>query len=309
MASWQARLFRIALRTFVKRRLAKSYASRAAYIAAMRRSFESGESRNSVVGPDIRIVPIDAGGVRGEWVMRRDIDYGARALLYVHGGGMVAMSAAGYRPIASALARRLGVPVFSVDYRLAPEHPFPAALDDTIAAYDALRRRIPASGIIIAGDSAGGNLALAAVLALRERLGVPQPVAGIVAISPWTDLTSSGASIVVNARTDDTLVNPPDHLRHATAYAPASRFCEPLVSPLFGDYTGGPPMLVFASTSEMLLDDARALVARVRTQGAIATLVQEPSLPHAWPIYAFLPESRKAYRTIVDFMQRCWTAT
>lgn len=307
MASPQTRLLRFALRAVVKRTLEKRYATQGAYIAAMRATFERGESRSRAVAPDTRIVAIEEGDVRGEWVMRRDVGYGKRALLYVHGGGFVAMSAAGYRPIASALARRLGVPVFSVDYRLAPEHPFPAALDDTIAAYLALRARIPAEGIVIAGDSAGGNLALATVLALRERLGIPRPVAGIVAISPWTDLLATGASISVNARSDDTLPRVAPHLDHARAYAPQARFREPLISPLYGSYRDGPPMLVFASRTETLLDDARALVARVRSQGGIATLVTEDGLPHAWPIYPFLPEAKATYRTIADFAKRCWS--
>lgn len=308
MPSLQARLWGVALRLVVKRRLARPHDTLADYVATMRAAFEMGESRYARVPPGIRIVPVAEGAVRGEWVMRDDVAYGERALLYVHGGGMVAMSPLGYRSITIPLARKLGVPIFAVDYRRAPEHPFPAALEDTLAAYHALRARIPSDGLIIAGDSAGGNLALATLLALRERLGVARPVAGLVAISPWTDLAATGASIVANADRDDTLALVRDELLVANAYAPQARWREPLVSPLYGDYEGAPPLLVFASTSEMLLDDARALVARVRAQGGIATLVQEAGLPHAWPVYPFLPESAAALRTIADFARRSWSA-
>lgn len=304
--SWQARLWRIALRLFVKRELASHHATLASHVARTRAAFERGQWRYREIPADIRIIPIDQAGVRGEWVLRDDVRYGERALLYVHGGAMVASRPLGYRSITIALARRLGVPVFAVDYRHAPEHPYPAALDDTLAAYHALRTRVPAAGLVIAGDSAGGNLALAALLCLRERLGTPRPVAGIVALSPWTDLASSGASIVANRYRDDTLALVPDDVAVAHAYAPPSRWREPFVSPLYGDYAGTPPLLVFASTTEMLLDDARALVARVRSQGGIATLVQGPGLPHAWPIYPFLPEARDAERTIANFITRCW---
>ena len=308
MPSLQARLLGLALRVVVKRKLAMRHESLEAYVATMRAAFERYESTYATVPADITIVPVDDGGIRGEWVMRAGVGYGERAILYAHGGGMVAKTALGYRSITIPLARRLGVPVFCVDYRLAPEHPFPAALEDLVAAYGALRARIPAKGIVIAGDSAGGNLALATVLALRERRGDARPVAGIVALSPWTDLAATGASIVTNKDRDDTLALVAEDLLIARAYAPQHRWLEPLVSPLYGDYRGAPPLLVFASTSEMLLDDARALVARVRAQGGIATLVQEPGLPHAWPIYPFLPESATALRTIVEFARRSWEA-
>ncbi|GAC1302944.1 MAG: alpha/beta hydrolase [Vulcanimicrobiaceae bacterium] len=308
MPSWQARMWRIALRLLVKRGLAARQDTPAAHVAATRAAFERGEARYRRVPPDIRIVPIDQDGVRGEWVVRDDVGYGDRALLYVHGGGMVAARPLGYRSITIPLARRLGVPVFAVDYRRAPEHTYPAALDDTLAAYAALRLRIPAAGLLLAGDSAGGNLALATLLALRERGGDPRPVAGVIALSPWTDLASTGASIAANAASDDTLARVRDDVSIGHAYAPPWRWLEPLVSPLYGDYAGAPPLLIFASTNEMLLDDARALVARVRGQGGIATLVQEPGLPHAWPIYPFLPEARAAHRTIAEFAKRCWAA-
>lgn len=306
MASLQATLFRGALRVLVRRQLAENRHDLGAFVEATRRAFELG-ALAPIRPRDIRIVPVDSGKVRGEWLIRRDVTIDARAMLYVHGGGMVACHPPQYRTITTALARCLGIPVFAVDYRLAPEHPYPAALDDTLAAYDAMRARIPANGIIIAGDSAGGNLALAALLALRARDATPRPVAGIVAISPWTDLAGSGASVSRNEKSDDILVAPRfPGVSLAHAYAPEATWGDPLVSPVFGSYTGGPPLLAFASASEMLLDDARALVARVRAQGGVATLIQQAGLPHAWPIFPLLPEAHAAYRTITDFTNRCF---
>lgn len=306
MPSLQSRSWRIVLRLAVKWPIARADASLDAYLAALRTAFERDERRPRKIPPGIRIVPIDTDGVRGEWIMREELDYGERAVLYVHGGGMVAKSARAYRSITIPLARELGVPIFALDYAHAPENPYPAALEQTVAAYDALRLRIPARGILIVGDSAGGNLALATLLAVRERRGEQRPVAGIVALSPWTDLLSTGASIVANAASDETLSPGSEKFAHADLYAPRARLSEPLVSPLYGDYTDGPPLLVFASSSEILLDDARALVARVRAQGGIATFVAGEKLPHAWPIYDFLPEARIARTTIVAFARRAW---
>ncbi len=305
MASLAATFVRGILRVLVRRQLSENRHDLGAFVTATRRAFELGAI--APIRPhDMRIVPINA-GVRGEWLIRSDVVVGDRAMLYVHGGGMVACHPPQYRTITTALARELAIPVFAVDYRLAPEHPYPAALNDTIAAYDALRLRIPGKGIIIAGDSAGGNLALAALLAVRARDAVARPVAGIVTISPWTDLAGTGASIVANEKSDDILVAPKfPGVTLAHAYAPEATWSDPLVSPVFGSYAGGPPLLAFASASEMLLDDARALVARIRAQGGIATLVQEAGLPHAWPIFPLLPEARAAHRTIADFAARCF---
>jgi len=233
--SLQARILRPILRAVIRRDLKANSHSLDAYVAAVRRGFELG-ARRVPTARDIDIVPIDTGDVRGEWLIRRDVAVCDRAILYIHGGGMVACRPPQYRTLTFPLARRTGVPVFSLDYRLAPEHPYPAALDDALAAYAALRRRIPAAGIVLAGDSAGGNLALATLLALRERHGVARPVAGVIAISPWTDLLGTGASIVANEHTEDLIVRPTTPgVTNAFAYAPEALWRDPLVSPLYGD--------------------------------------------------------------------------
>jgi monoterpene epsilon-lactone hydrolase len=305
MASLQARALGVVLRLVVKRHLLRHRANNDDLIAAMRRSFEAGAARQAHVPQDIRIVPIDQAGVRGEWVMRRDGAIGKRALLYVHGGGMVACRPLGYRTISIPLARATGAPVFVVDYRRAPEHRFPAALCDVVAAYDAMRLRLPASGIALAGDSAGGNLALATLLKLRER-GHSRPVAATIALSPWTDLEGTGASLRRNARRDVLLVGPSEGAQLSLAYADAAQLRDPLVSPLYGDYSGGPPLLVFASSSEMLLDDALRLARSTRAQGVATTLVVTDGMPHVWPIFPMLPEARDAVATMATFLEEIW---
>jgi monoterpene epsilon-lactone hydrolase len=306
MASLQSLALRALLRLTVKPQLARHANDLDDLVATWRRLVERNESVPRPIPNDVRVVPVDEGGVRGEWVLRRGDEPRARAILYVHGGATVTCRPHGYRAITVPLARATATPVFVVDYRHAPEAPFPAALDDVVAAYDALRARIPASAVVVVGDSAGGNLALASLLALRARDGAPRPYAGVVALSPWTDLTDASPSVRTNADSDDLLI-PPRGARIADAYAPRERQHEPLVSPVYGDYAGGPPMLVFASTIELLRDDARRLVDRARAQGAHATLVLEPEMPHVWPLFP-IPEARATLATIADFCARAWRA-
>jgi acetyl esterase/lipase len=303
--SLRARLLRLFFRIAIRREMAAHGATEAEYVATARRVFEMGAARNLRVPRDMRIVPVDDGGVRGEWVLERDATSVERAILYAHGGAYVACRPLGYRTFAAELARRTHAAVFVLDYRRAPETRYPGALDDALAAYDALRRRLEPDAIALAGDSAGGNLALATLLALRRR-GLARPVAAVVTFSPWTDLTGSGASNVTNAASDDLLAA--TAADPARIYAGDARLDDPLVSPLFGDYAGAPPLLVFASTIEVLRDDAVRLVERATAAGTDATLVLEPGMPHVWPVFTpFLPEAGPALARTAAFLDRCWT--
>jgi acetyl esterase/lipase len=268
---------------------------------------ELGASRNRRVPRDVRVEAVET-PVRGEWIRAYGALNPGRSILYVHGGGYVACRPITHRTLTIALARACGAPLFAVDYRLAPEAPYPAALEDALLAYDMLRARgARPADILIGGDSAGGGLALATVLALRERDGADRPVAGLVAFSPWTDLLATGASLATNARSDDMLVGAGvgPMARH---YAAPDQLRHPFVSPLYGDYKGFPPMLIFASTSEVLRDDAVRLAGRARSQGAEVTLQLEAAMPHVWPIFDALPEARRSIAQAAEFAQRCWSA-
>lgn len=306
MASWQAKILRGVLRLTVKRPLAKRSHSLAEAVATARRVFESGDARNLRVPRGVRVVAVDAGAVRGEWVIA-GAEPRERAILYAHGGGFVACTPLTYRAFAIALARASGAPVFIVDYRRAPEHPFPAALDDVLAAYDALRERVPAEGIALIGDSAGGGLALSAALALRAREpGGIVPLAAVVAYSPWTDLLCTGASNTLNAKSEDMLVSV-GMPAIANAYADLVQRRTALASPLYGEFSGFPPTRLYASRSEALRDDAVRFADRARTQDVPVELVLADDMPHAWPLFArFLPEARRAVADTAAFLQRVW---
>ncbi len=246
--------------------------------------------------------------IRGEWLLPagepRD-----RAILYLHGGAYVAGSAALDRALAASLARACGVPTFSPNYRLAPEHRFPAAIDDAVAAFDFMRERLPASGIAIVGSSAGGGLALAVAQLLRDRDGTGTALpAAVVAYSPWTDLFLTGTSVLASAKADTTLTS---HALAAcaAAYAGIVDRRDPRASPHYGSPLGLPPVLLAASEDELLRDDAVRFADRVRAAGGHIELELRPGLPHAWPVFASLPESRRTVGRTSRFLQNVWENT
>lgn len=241
-------------------------------------------------------------GVPIEWVM--NTQQPARCvLLYFHGGVYVLGAPRAYRQIIARLAEWAQARIAAVDYRLAPEHPFPAATDDALAAYRGLLERgIAASDIVLAGDSAGGGLALACALQIRDA-GLPRPAA-IVLASPWLDLTLSGASIAANA--DHEIVLDAQMLRDsATAYLAGRDPQDPLASPLFADLRGLPPMLIQVADTELLYDDARRLAERVEACGGSAELQVWKGLWHVWQVLAGkVPEADAALRQVATFIAR-----
>lgn len=255
----------------------------------------------SVLPSGLAVTPTTLGGVRCDWLTPR----GARtdrAILYFHGGGYVGGSARSMRALAAWVAAAAGTRVCAVEYRLAPEHPFPAAFDDAMAVYEAvLAAGVAPARLGLLGDSAGGGLAVAAMLAARDR-GRPLPAAAAL-ISPWLDLTAhTGGSRTTNAATDDVLA-----LRHGAAlvaaYAGRHDPAHPYLSPLRGDLRGLPPMLVQVSTSEILLDDALALEVRGRAAGSEVTCDRWAGLPHDWQAAVpFAPEARTAVRALGTFL-------
>jgi monoterpene epsilon-lactone hydrolase len=242
--------------------------------------------------------------LKGDWIEPEADDHPARwrCILYFHGGAYIAMSARSYRTITSRLAIWSDARLFALDYRLAPEHPFPAALDDAVAAYRALvDAGTPPGHIVVAGDSAGGGLALALLVALRDA-GDELP-AGAVLFSPWTDLAATGQSLIDNDRADA--------LFFGAWVAPVARHylgdtlaTNPLASPVYADLAGLPPMLVQVSGTEVLLDDSRRVVENARRAGVEATLRVWPGLPHVWQFFAtILPEARAALREAAAFVR------
>lgn len=239
----------------------------------------------------IDVEPGTLGDVDGEWVRRVGFD-DATTLLYLHGGGYIGGSPATHRPLVSRLTWALKTRTFSLDYRLAPEHRFPAALDDAVTAYEALLASgVEPDSLFVAGDSAGGGLACALLLRLRDEKK-PLP-AGAVLFSPYTDLEHTGASIAQNASTD---YLPIGGSQVNTIYLGDHDPRDPLASPMYGDYAGIPPLLVFAGSREMILDDSIRLAKRAVDDGADVTLHIEPDMVHVWP--AILPEQPASRRTL-----------
>jgi acetyl esterase/lipase len=226
----------------------------------------------------------------------------ATVIFYLHGGAYAIGTAASSVSLASDLARRAGTRLVTVDYRLAPEHPHPAALDDAVAAYRGLLDSgVAASAIAIAGESAGGGLAAATLVALKH-VGLPQPSAAVL-MSPWTDLTLSGESITGKAAVDPVLT--PDGLRRRAGdyVGDGDRTAEP-VSPIFADLTGLPPLLIQAGSHEILLDDATRLAARGAAADIAVRLEITPGVPHVFQGFAaMLDEADAALSSAGEFLR------
>ncbi len=229
------------------------------------------------------VAAVDADGVACEWISPPHASPD-RTIVSLRGGGYCVGSLGTNRHFCSLLADVTGFRVLNVGYRNAPEHPFPAALDDTTRAYRWLLATGAAPSTIgIVGNSAGGGLALAALLALRDA-GDSLPAAAVV-LSPWTDLAATGRSVVTNAATE-VMLDPAAVASTAGLYAEPDQLRNPLVSPLYGDLRGLPPLLVHASTTEILRDDAVRVAAAARTAGVDVTLELVDGMPHVWHLFA-----------------------
>jgi epsilon-lactone hydrolase len=246
----------------------------------------------------VPVTPTRAGDVPAEWI--GDSDDGP-VVVYLHGGGYCIGSLDTHRAMLTHLAAAIGGRVLAVDYRLAPEHPHPAALDDAVAAY----RHVLASGVsparvVLAGDSAGGGLTLATLLALRDA-GDPAP-AGAVCISPWADLTQSGATLTTKAEVDP-MVRGADLDRWAAAYCGGAPADAPAISPIFADLAGLPPLHIEVGTSEVLLDDARRVASRAQDAGVAVTLHEADDMIHVWHFFAgVVPEADEGIARVARFI-------
>jgi monoterpene epsilon-lactone hydrolase len=282
MASLQAHVTAWVLRRKLKPRLA-----RAADALDVRRLLRPEPMR---VPTGVRITAQAVGGVAGEWVEAGESDV---TLLYLHGGGYVACSAKMHRPFTVGFAQH-GLRVFAPDYRMAPEHLFPAAVEDAVAVYRGLSGKI-----VVGGDSAGGGLVLAMLISLRDA-GAALPSA-VVLFSPWTDLAATGESLVTNDRRCA--------MFHGANIGPAARFYlgdadprNPLASPLYADLSKLPPILIHVGENEVLLDDSRRLAEKARAAGVRVELKIWPVVPHDWQLVPSMPEAKRSLREASAFL-------
>lgn len=244
--------------------------------------------------------PAEVGGVRGEWIEMPGSS-ADRVVLYLHGGGYVIGSVNTHRSLVARIARDAKARCFSLEYRLAPENPYPAAVEDAVAAYRGLvASGIAPSRIVVAGDSAGGGLTLATLLSLRDA-GDALPAAGIC-LSPWTDLEGTGGSHG-DPSINDPMVNLPGLQMMGQLYA-GSRVREPLASPLHADFRGLPPLYILVGTREMLLDDSTRVADKARAAGVPVLLERGEGLIHVWPMFGDgVPEAVDAVQNIGGYIR------
>ena len=251
--------------------------------------------------PGVRITPAALGGVPGEWV---EVGSGSLAgvLVYLHGGGYFACSTRTHRPYTTAFARR-GFRVYAPNYRLAPEHPYPAALQDAVAVWRAVRVEAGGLPMALGGDSAGGGLSLATMLKLRDD-GDPLPTAAVL-FSPLTDLAGTGESRRTNDRRCAMFYG--GSFERVTEFyvAAGGDPRDPLASPLYADLHGLPPLLIHVGADETLRDDSTQFAARARDAGVHVELTVWPAVPHVWQLfYPFVPEGRQSLDVAAAFLRR-----
>jgi monoterpene epsilon-lactone hydrolase len=259
---------------------------------------------NFVPPADAEISAVDAGGVPALWVAAPGVATD-QVVVLLHGGGWCMGNAHGYREFAYRISRAADARVLVADYRLAPEYPFPAPLDDAVAAYRWTAAQPGVRRVAFVGDSAGGGLVVSALLALRDS-GGPAPSPSAVC-SPLVDLAGEGASLTERAHLDPL---PAAALVQAMggAYLAGRDTKDPLASPLYGDLRGLPALLVLVGSDEGLYDDSVRLVARIQAAGGNAELEVGENMVHIWPIFNFLPEARAATDRIGDFLRKGFAA-
>jgi epsilon-lactone hydrolase len=295
--SLRAELVRTGIRWLIKHRTRRDTT-----IQQIRRRAAAAERLVPRPPEDTQTLGVDAGGVKAFRISTAVSDR-RRHILFLHGGGYITGSSSLYRHLTWRLATAACARVLSVDYRLAPEHPFPAALDDAVAAY----RWLLADGanpqrVAVVGDSAGGGLAFSLLMRLRDG-GIPLP-AGAVALSPWTDLALSGASFILNDGADP-LISTEQVRRFLGYYLAGADPRMPYASPLYGRPEGLPPTLIQVGSDEVLRDDAVRMAERMRAAGCLIELEIWPRMPHVWHLFApIMPEARHAIARVGAFVQQ-----
>lgn len=264
----------------------------------------SGAKNSGMLGrvpKTIKVEKLDIEGTHAEWITPLDASR-EKVILYLHGGGYVTGSIETYRMLCGLLASHTGVKVLLSEYRLAPENPFPAALDDSLKVFRwLLMQGYSSANIIICGDSAGGGLSVATVLTLKDKNeSLP---AAVVCLSPWVDLTLKNQTHIIKAEAEAMLRT--DVLREwALAYTDESNLTHPLVSPVYADFHGFPPLLIQVGSNEILLDDSILLAGKAKADGVQVELKIWDGMWHVWHIFGdLIPESKKAYEEIGQFVR------
>lgn len=292
-------LFLLKHRHLFRLQLRRAAIDAATPLADLRRRADASASRFGRVPPEVRTTEVTLGNCVAEWLRPPGADR-QRAMLYFHGGGYVMGSRQSHRGVVAKLAAASGLNAVLFDYRLAPEHPYPAALDDALSVYAALLAHgHPASGIVFAGDSAGGGLCLATLLALRDR-GLPLPSAAAV-MSPWTDLTCSSPSY----DHPDPLAPAGSWRTFSAHYAGATPASTPLISPLFGELAGLPPLLIYAGADESMRDDSVRFTEKAKAASVDVRLHVGAGMVHCYPVFSpMFPEAKHAMDDICAFLRR-----
>ncbi|MFC1744609.1 alpha/beta hydrolase [Candidatus Riflebacteria bacterium] len=303
MPSLRAKLIRFLLqhRHFFKFQLQKETFDWETSIPDFRQECEKMNSLLTRLPEGIEVSSVKIGDLQAEWLLPKDCKRD-RVILYTHGGGYVCGSCQDHRAIVARFVTGCDVAALQFDYRLAPEHPFPAAIEDSVSAYRyLLEQDIDPTNIVIAGESAGGGLCLATLLSLREQ-EIPLPAAA-VAISPWTDLACTGESYKSKA---DVCLSPGGSWTvfgkyYFADYEPTN----PLISPLYGELQGLPPILLYAGEDEVLRDDSIAFAAKTKEAGVDITLNIGEGMLHCFPLLPpFVPEAKKAIEEIFAFINK-----
>src|SRR5688500_8176681 len=300
MPSLQARFVSLLIKAFLRRerwgRDETELARRA------RRNFGSPKFYQWLKSRNLKIETVKDGGAWGEWITPPDAAQD-KIIFYIHGGGYVSCSAATHRPITTTLARLSRFRVFSLNYRLAPEHRFPAALDDAIAAYRwLLDQGIEPNKIALAGDSAGGGLVLAMLIRARDE-NLPLPACA-VCFSPWTDMTGDSETIHTN-NGRCAMFRPENIYEFGGAYLGDASQNEPYASQVFAEFNNLPPVLLQVGSTELLLHDSRRIHDKIQAAGGVSRLEIFDDVSHCWQMYdGIVPEARIALKQAVNFIHQ-----
>ncbi|MEI6682209.1 MAG: alpha/beta hydrolase [Bacteroidota bacterium] len=303
MTSLKSKIFNFILRNrhLLQGKLRREVFTSQTSIPAFRELCEKGASHYARIPAGVVIKPAEIGGIRSEWIIPAGSDP-AKVILYVHGGGYVSGSCNDHRGFVSKFARNCGYVNLVYEYRLSPEYPFPAALEDSVTVYQwLLSNGFSPANILVAGESAGGGLCLALLLALRDR-DIPLPAAA-VAISPWTDLTCSSDSYVTKNRVS--LAPKDSWTLFSRCYAGSQDAANPLISPLFGDLAGLPPLLINAGMDDELFEDAEKFSVKAAKAGVNVVFRPGKGMVHCYPLLApMFREATEAMEEICGFTKR-----